>query len=103
MKYFSGLLLLVLLGCSDIKELTVNLKSTQNNATVSVANGEAVFKQGNISHKWVVSSRSGSSFLLELADGSLKSNLTFDYQKETDTWLCATCVQLDYPLSWKKI
>ncbi|WP_415905394.1 hypothetical protein ACMXYW_04655 [Neptuniibacter sp. QD48_55] len=104
MKYFSVFLALFLLaGCSKQEGLEVTLESTDNTATVSISNKEAVFIKESKTHTLYVASISGQSFLLKSDDSLLEGNLTFDYQKETESWLCATCVLLGYPLLWKKI
>lgn len=103
MKYLATILALIITGCTSNESLTIALESTDKKATISVSSGNAVFKKEKILHNLSVVSTSGSSFLLKSEDGSLDSDLTFDYQKETDSWECTTCLLLGYPESWKKI
>lgn len=103
MKYLAAILVLLITGCTNNEDLKVFLESTDKTATISVSSGDAVLKNGNTLHKLSVMSTSGSSFLLKSKDGSLESDLTLDYQKETDSWECTTCLLLGYPESWKKI
>ncbi len=106
MKYIlSTTLLMALVGCADKDTFEINLESSSGKESVSVAKGNAVLTLSGTQYKMKVKEVNflGKAFLLEPVGNSIDRKLPFDYQKETDSWLCTSCGQIKLPVSWNKI
>lgn len=97
--------LVVATGCTKKEDLDMKLAGTYGSTTehsLIIKKGEGAFITGQSNTNIVVNALAlNKSFEVTEAESGIKFD--FNYQKETNSWVCATCASYERPIHWTKV